>query len=389
MANQLTTLEEKDFAFDAAKTTQEIELKLVDSPEVLALAKTLDVNDSKSILKFGEESAEEMSSLADDILDTMRNSSVEDSGRMLIQLNKIMEKFDVEDFKEEKEQNFLQKLFGGAKDTIDHLLKKYETMGGEVDKVYVELKSYENEIVDTNQNLQAMFNSNISYYETLQKYIFAGNSILERLRTNELVELREKAANSDDQIDHLNLSNMEQALEMVEQRVYDLELAKNVALQTLPQIKMIQKGNYSLMRKINSAFIVTLPIFKQSLTQAIALKRQSIQSKAMAALDEKTNELLLKNAENTATQAKLTAQLASNSSIDVETLEKTWQTILNGIEETKRIQGEAKDSRNDGIKRLEKINCRQMSNFFVAAQNVDSYVCLYTLRPAILLAPRT
>ncbi len=356
MANQLTTLEEKDFAFDAAKTTQEIELKLKDSPEVLALAKTLDVNDSRSILKFGEDSAEEMSSLADDILNTMRNTNVEDSGRMLVQLNKIMEKFDVEDFKEEKEQNFLQKLFGGAKDSIDHLLKKYETMGGEVDKVYVELKSYEKEIVDTNQNLQTMFNSNITYYETLQKYIYAGNSILERLRNNELVELREKAANSDDQIDQLNLSNMEQALEMVEQRVYDLELAKNVALQTLPQIKMIQKGNYSLMRKINSAFIVTLPIFKQSLTQAIALKRQSIQSKAMAALDEKTNELLLKNAENTATQAKLTAQLASNSSIDIETLEKTWQTILNGIEETKRIQGEAKDSRNDGIERLEKIN---------------------------------
>ncbi len=355
MSNELSTMNEKDFSFDASETTKEIELKLKDSPEITALTKDIDINDTKSILTFGKASAEEVSELADNILDTMKTTSVEDSGRMLTQLNKIMEKFDAKDFAE-KDQNFLEKLFSGAKNSIDHLLQKYESMGGEVDKVYVELKSYENEIEQTNGKLQSLFDSNIAYYETLQKYIFAGNRILTQLKDKELVELREKAANSTDQIDQINLHNMEQAIEMVEQRVYDLELAKNVALQSLPQIKMIQKGNYNLMRKINSAFIVTLPIFKQSLTQAIALKRQSIQAEAMSALDEKTNELLLRNAENTATQAKLTAQLSSNSSIDVETLENTWNMIITGIEETKRIQLEAKEKRSDGIERLEKIN---------------------------------
>ncbi len=355
MSNELSTMNERDFSFDASETTKEIELKLKDSPEIAELSKDININDTKSILTFGKSSAEEVSELADNILSTMKTNSIEDSGRMLTQLNKIMEKFDAKDFAE-KEQNFLEKLFNGAKNSIDHLLKKYESMGGEVDKVYVELKSYETEIEQTNDKLQSLFDSNISYYETLQKYIFAGNNILTQLKENELVKLREKAADSTDQIDQINLHNMEQAIEMVEQRVYDLELAKNVALQSLPQIKMIQKGNYNLMRKINSAFIVTLPVFKQSLTQAIALKRQSIQAEAMAALDEKTNELLMRNAENTAEQAKLTAQLSSNSSIDVETLEKTWTTIINGIEETKRIQLEAKQSRADGIERLEVIN---------------------------------
>ncbi len=355
MSNELSTMNEKDFSFDASETTKEIESRLKDSPEITALTKSIDVNDTKSILTFGKDSAEEVSELSDNILNTMKTSSVEDSGRMLAQLNAIMEKFDAKDFAE-KDQNFLEKLFSGAKNSIDHLLKKYESMGGEVDKVYVELKTYENEIEQTNDKLQSLFDSNISYYEKLQKYIFAGNRILTELKDKELVALREKAANSTDQIDQINLHNMEQAIEMVEQRVYDLELAKNVALQSLPQIKMIQKGNYNLMRKINSAFIVTLPVFKQSLTQAIALKRQSIQVEAMAALDEKTNELLMRNAENTATQAKLTAQLSSNSSIDVETLENTWSAIINGIEETKRIQLEAKEKRNDGIKRLEQIN---------------------------------
>ncbi len=355
MPNQLSTMEEKNFSFDASKTTKEIDLKLKDSPEITALTKNIDVNDTKSILTFGKESAEEISELSDSILNTMKISSIEDSGRMLAQLNVIMEKFDAKDFVE-KDQNFLEKLFHGAKNSIDHLLKKYESMGGEVDKVYLELKTYENEIEQTNDKLQTLFDSNMSYYEKLQKYVLAGNKILTELKDKDLVALRQKAADSTDQLDQINLHNMEQAIEMVEQRVYDLELAKNVALQSLPQIKMIQKGNYNLMRKINSAFIVTLPVFKQSLTQAIALKRQSIQSEAMAALDEKTNELLMRNAENTATQAKLTAQLSSNSSIDVETLEHTWNTIITGIEETKRIQQEAKEKRVDGIERLEKIN---------------------------------
>ncbi len=355
MPNQVSETNQQEFEFDATQTTQEIELKLKDSPEIVQLAKDLDISDSKSILTFGKSSAEEVSELADNILNTMKTTSIEDSGRMLTKLNAIMEKFDAKDFAE-KEQNFLQKLFSGAKNSIDHLLQKYESMGGEVDKVYVELKTYETEIEETNQNLEMLFNSNINYYETLQKYVLAGNKIITDLKANELVALREKAANSKEQIDQVNLHNMEQAIEMVEQRVYDLELAKNVALQSLPQIKMIQKGNYNLMRKINSAFIVTLPIFKQSLTQAIALKRQSIQAEAMSALDEKTNELLMRNAENTATQAKLTAQLSSNSSIDVETLENTWNTIIAGIEETKLIQNEAKQKRIDGIERLEIIN---------------------------------
>lgn len=110
---------------------------------------------------------------------------------------------------------------------------------------------------------------------------------------------------------------------------------------------MIQSMQFSNLnfRKINSAFIITLPVFKQALTQAVLLKRQKIQAQAMQALDDRTNEMLLKNARNTAEQTKLTAQLASSSSIKVETLEKTWQTIVNGIEETRRIQEDASAKR--------------------------------------------
>ncbi|MCY6484929.1 toxic anion resistance protein [Clostridium aestuarii] len=344
------------------KQTNEIALKVKNSPEVLALEKQLDVNNADSIMTFGKDAAVEISRFADQILHSIEITSVEDSGELLRQLNKIMDKFDIKDF-EDKKPGFFGKLFNKAKNSIDALLQKYHTMGGEVDKVYVELKKYEAEINTSNNNLEEMFNKNMDYYETLEKYIYAGNSSIENFKTNLLPELERKSQSSTEQIDQINLSNGMQILQMLEQRIYDLELAKNVSLQTMPQIKLIQQGNYNLVRKINSAFIVTIPIFKQSLTQAITLKRQAVQAKAMAALDEKTNELLLRNAQNTAMQSKLTAQLASGSSIQIETLEKTWQTIMQGIEETKQIQTEAKQKRIDGTKRLQTIQNEFQSKF--------------------------
>ena len=151
------------------------------------------------------------------------------------------------------------------------------------------------------------------------------------------------------------LTSLNQALMMLEQRTQDLRTAENVAMQSIPMIKTMEFSNMNLVRKINSAFIITLPVFKQALAQAIMLKRQRIQAESMAALDEKTNELLIKNARNTVEQSKLTAQLASGSSIKIETLETTWRTIVDGIDETRNIQETARQQRLEDQKRLEVI----------------------------------
>ena len=139
---------------------------------------------------------------------------------------------------------------------------------------------------------------------------------------------------------------------MLEQRTHDLRIAENVAMQSIPMIKTMQFANMNLVRKINSAFIITLPVFKQALAQAILLKRQRIQAEAMSALDEKTNEMLLRNAQNTADQSRMTAQLASGSSVKIETLEKTWKTIVQGIDDTRRIQEDARRQRESDTERL-------------------------------------
>lgn len=345
---------QQEETFSLEKTKNEMALKVQNSPEVTALAQQIDINDVETITNYGQDTAQEISKFADQILNSMETASVEDSGKLLTQLNKIMDKFDIKDF-EDKKPSLIQKFLKKTKNSVDGLLKKYHTMGGEVDKVYVQLKEYEAEIKQSNTMLEGMFHKNMDYYELLEKYIYAGNLVVNDLKTNLLPKFEHQAQESTEQIHQVNLSNTYQLVEMIEQRVYDLELAKNVALQTMPQIKLIQKGNYNLVRKINSAFIITLPIFKQCLIQSITLKRQSVQAKAMGALDEKTNELLLRNAQNTAMQSKLTAELSSGSSIKIETLEKTWQTILQGIDETKQIQEDIKQKRMEGTQKLHEI----------------------------------
>lgn len=324
----------------------------VNTAEVDALASQISVYEPDSIVSFGSEVAEEISRCSDAVLNSMNMSQINDSGEMLVLLGKIMDKFDIEEIKDNP--NFFKKLFGNMKKQLDQILAKYHTMGEEVDKIYVKLKQYESEIKQSNRKLEDMFQTNVNYYHQLVKYILAGEQGIQEI-TNYISQRQKDLETSGDNSIQFELTNLEQAKTMLELRTQDLRVAENVALQSIPMLKTMQFSNLNLVRKINSAFIITLPIFKQALSQAILLKRQRIQAEAMAALDAKTNEMLIKNAQNTALQSKMTAQLASGSSIKIETLETTWRTIVNGIEETKQIQENAKKQRQDDQVRLNAI----------------------------------
>jgi len=331
------------------KTQKEMELR--QSQEVQSIVSSVDVTNTKSILTFGSKPAQEVSKFSDQILNSMELTKVEDTGKMLEQLTKIMDKFDIKDF-EAKKQGFLEKIFSNAKNSIEALFNKYHTMGDEVEKVSVILKGYETEIYQANDSLEKLFKANLKYYEELQKYIVAGEIAVEELKTEIMPQLESKAEQSGDQADQLTVANTRQLQDMFEQRVYDLRLAENIALQSIPMIQTMQYNNYNLIRKINSAFIITLPIFKRCLAQAILLKRQSVQAKATQAFEEKTKEMLLRNAENTAEQSRMIAGLANSSVIDIDTLAQTWRTIMKGIEDTKQINNNAKLKREEDAKRL-------------------------------------
>lgn len=311
--------------------------------EILALTDKLDLTDSRTLVTFGKEAADEISKCSDTILNSVEMDKIEGAGQLMKSLTVIMDKFDVKELSDEK-TGFLSKLFGNAKTQLDKILNKYNTMGGEVEKIYVELKRYEQEIAESNHRLEDLYNTNMEYYKLLTKYILAGEE-----GCRQIDEYRKGVQAQYDQTgDHalsMQLQNLDMGKQMLEQRVQDLRIAENVALQTIPMLKAMEYSNLNLSRKINSAFIITLPVFKQSLAQAVLLKRQKVQAEAMAALDAKTNEMLIKNAQNTVEQTKLTTQLASGSSVKMETLEQTWRTIMQGIEDTQKIQEQASQQR--------------------------------------------
>ena len=165
-----------------------------------------------------------------------------------------------------------------------------------------------------------------------------------------------------DQIDIANYQELLNIKDMLVQRIYDLRIAENISLQTIPMLRTMQHNNYGLIRKINSAFVVTLPVFKQCLSQAILIKKQELQTKSLKALDDKTNELLLKNAQNVSNASTQIAKMATSSSVQIETLEKMHNTIKNGIEETMRIEQANRDAIAQNTKRLEELNTNIITN---------------------------
>ncbi|MFZ7944204.1 MULTISPECIES: toxic anion resistance protein [Bacillaceae] len=331
----------------------DIKLALRKEPEIQNLARTIDERDQIQILEFGKEPAVQISRFSDQILSNMRTTKVEDSGELLKQLGRIMDKFDAKDF-QKTSGGIFSKLFKKGEKMVEKLFGKYQTMGSEIDKVYVEISKYQHEMVDSTNMLEQMYEQNYQYYLTLEKYIVAGELKVEDLKKNTLPQLESRVA-SGDQLASMQLDSMKNAIELLEQRIYDLEMAKMVSLQTAPQIRLLQRGNTKLIGKINSAFVTTIPIFKNGLIQAVAAKRQKLVADSMSELDRRTNEMLLKNAQNISQQSTDIARLAGGPSIKIETIEESWNIIIKGMQETRTIEEENKRMRIEGTKRLEQL----------------------------------
>lgn len=335
--------------------------KLRQLPEVEALTSEIHIDDISTILAFGQNATQGISKISDSLLSTMKEVKAEEAGEMIGQLTKVMDRFDIKELEDIKEPTGLQKLFNRAKNSVDAMFQKYENMGTEVDKIYVILKKYDMDIQNSNKTLKSMYDANIAYYEQLEKYIVAGEMGLEEI-DNKLIPEFQTKADAGDRLALTTVQNLQTTREMLAQRVYDLQIAENIALQTVPMIQGIQYSNFNLTRKINSAFIITLPIFKQCLTQAVLLKRQELQAKSLKALDDKTNELLLRNAQNMATQTTNIARMAGTSSVSMDTLERTWQTILQGIEQTREIEKDNRVQREANTIKLENMKSELLKN---------------------------
>lgn len=330
----------------------EYKAQLMKRPEVQALTNEINIQDTNSVLVFGQKPAEGISKIADEILSGMRAVDQEEAAEMMAQLTRLMDKFDIKDFENMQDnKNLVGRMFKKLQAQFDKTFRKYEDLGKEVDGIAVILKKYMADIQKSNNDLQKQYNAEVEYYKMLEQYIAAGRIALQEIDAfDKTIDSNPSMDENTKQMRHTQLAMVRDALDT---RILDLQTAENVAIQACPMIQTMQVGNYNLMRKINSSFIITLPVFKQCMIQAIQLKRQQIQAKSIADLDAKTNELLLRNAKNTAGQSVQIAKMAGTSSIQVETLRKTAETIRNGITETKNVMQEQAAKRVQDSKELD------------------------------------
>ncbi|MBD8036136.1 toxic anion resistance protein [Solibacillus sp. A46] len=326
---------------------------LKQQPQVQQLAQKIDVKNQIAVLEFGKETAQGISKFSDRMLATIKQSNLEKSTTLLNNLNKIMDRFDPQDFQEEQKKGFLKKLFSKSKEQLERILSKYDTMNKEVDVVYNEIQKYEVEMKRNTIQLEQMYDENLNYFHSLSEHIAAIDIKVNDLRQQ--VPALSAKADAGDHEAIMELETVTRGIELLEQRGYDLEMAQQVSFQSAPQIRLMQQGNNHLIGKINSAFVTTIPIFKQGLIHAVTMQRQKLVSDSMAELDRRTNEMLVRNAENVRQNSVNIARQAGSPSIKVETIETTWRTIIAGIEETKQIQAETVRNREEGRKRIEQL----------------------------------
>ena len=336
---------------------EEYKEKLKLLPEVKALTNEINIQDVNTIATFGQKSAEEISKISDKILNIAKVPTNKDAAQMITQLSRIMDKFDIREIEkiqdEPAKQSFLQKLKQKIADEFEALVAKYDNMSKEVDKIAQLLRTYENQTKQDNVTLTEMCQANHNYFEQLERYVVAAEIGLE-----EIANYREQVANRTDiSEDNKNaqLQQLDMMSQMLRQRQYDLLQAEIVARMTVPMLQNMQLTNVNLIREINTAFIIGLPIFKQNLAQAIMLKRQAITANSMEQFKGTINKQLEQNAAYAAAQGTVVAQNVTKGTFDMETLRKVYTTIKNGTENTQRVMREQEEQNKENTKDLERL----------------------------------
>ena len=332
------------------QSANDLRLQLRQEPQVLQIVSKMDIRDQTELLSLGREPAERLSRFSDRILNTMMVSKLDDSGELLNQLEKLMKRFDRNEIT--KDPGFFDKLFKRAKQQAEAMFKKYQTLGGEIEKIHGQFAIIEEELKKSNRELEGLYAEDVEYYFELEKYVVAAEIKLEEVIQTLIPQCQQKV-DSGDQMARMELENLVGVKELLERKIDDLEKARMVAVIAAPQIKTMQRGNNDLVAKINSAFVTTIPIFKMGIINTVSAKRQKVHSDSLNAFEDRANQMLQDVTSDIMKQSIEIAQRSGSSSIKMETIENMWDTIVSGIDEYKQVKEEQSMQRIADRKRLE------------------------------------
>ncbi len=316
-----------------------------------ALAKQIDESNPQAIITYGAAAQKQLSEFSQQMLLHVQNK---DTGEIGESLTELMFKLNETDPKElaAAENNVLKKWFGKAKQSVYQMTAKYQQVGTQVDKIALKLKQSKSGLMNDNRTLEQIYQKNKNFYEALNVYIAAGEVKLEELETVTIPQAVSKATASKNQMDVQVVSDLRAFAERLDKRNHDLKLTRQMTIQQAPQIRLIQNTNQALAEKIQSSITTAIPLWKNQIAIAMTLFRQRDAVAAQRQVSETTNDLMKRNSEMLKQSSIETAKENERGIIDIETLQKTQNDLLETLEETVRIQQEGRQKRRSAEKEL-------------------------------------
>lgn len=310
------------------------EQKMVDD-----FAAKIDIENTNQILQFGAGTQKKMADFSDAALENVRTQDLGEVGDLLANVVGELKDFDA------AEEKGLFGFFKKQTARVDTLKNRYTKAEGNVAKITETLEQHQMRLMKDSAVLDKMYDQNLAYFKELSMYILAGKKKLQAVRDGQLRELQQKAATSGLPEDAQAASDLENKCGRFEKKLHDLELTRTISMQTAPQIRMIQNNDTTMIEKIQTTIVNTIPLWKSQMVLALGIAHSTEAAQAQRQVTDLTNELLKKNAETLHLASVETAREAERGIVDIETLRQTNQQLIQTLDDVMKIQQEGRVKR--------------------------------------------
>lgn len=310
------------------------EQKMVDD-----FAAKIDIENTNQILQFGAGTQKKMADFSDAALENVRTQDLGEVGDLLASVVGELKDFDA------TEEKGLFGFFKKQTARVDTLKNRYTKAEGNVVKITEALEQHQMRLMKDSAVLDKMYDQNLAYFKELSMYILAGKKKLQAVRDGQLRELQQKAATSGLPEDAQAASDLENKCGRFEKKLHDLELTRTISMQTAPQIRMIQNNDTTMIEKIQTTIVNTIPLWKSQMVLALGIAHSTEAAQAQRQVTDLTNELLKKNAETLHLASVETAREAERGIVDIETLRQTNQQLIQTLDDVMKIQQEGRVKR--------------------------------------------
>ncbi|MCR5675008.1 MAG: toxic anion resistance protein [Lachnospiraceae bacterium] len=308
--------------------------------QVDAFVEQIDISNSQAIMNYGVGTQKKMADFSEKAIDNVRTKDMGEVGEMLSGLVTQLKDFDVDE-----NEKGLKAIFKKGGNKIVAMKAKYARVETNVNAVSAELEKHQVQLMKDVELLDRMYDLNLNYFRELTMYIIAGKKRLEKARNEELVALQKKAEQSGLQEDAQAAKDFAAQIDRFEKKLHDLELTRTIAMQTGPQIRMVQSSDTVMAEKIQSTIVNTIPLWKNQMVIALGVEHAAQAAKAEREVNDMTNELLKKNADKLKTATIEAAKESERGIVDIETLRHTNEQLISTIDEVMAIQKDGREKR--------------------------------------------